>query len=107
MARELKSIVASELEKRLGDNPPDRDIWLIKCKRLRELVSNLAPNQVISTSVPEGHSNLLLVNIQIKTHAMLQLLRGTLVDFDGNAELQQEFAKFLQDNEIVLREAIL
>lgn len=107
MARELKSIVATELEKRLGDNPPDREIWLMKCKRLRELVSNLAANQVISTSVPEGHSNILMVNVQIKAYAMLQLVRGTLVDFGGNVELQREFAQFLAKNEVVLREAIL
>jgi hypothetical protein len=96
------------MEQLLGDNPPKRDTWLIKCRRLREIVSNLPSNQIITTSIPEGHSNLLLINITIKAHAMMQLLRGTVVDFGDDTELYQtEFNKFLAANELALREAIL
>jgi len=106
--RELLSITRHKMEQLLGDNPPKRDTWLIKCRRLREIVSNLPSNQIITTSIPEGHSNLLLINITIKAHAMMQLLRGTVVDFGDDTELYQtEFNKFLAANELALREAIL
>ena len=106
--RELLSITRHKMEQLLGDNPPKRDTWLIKCRRLREIVSNLPSNQIITTSIPEGHSNLLLINITIKAHAMMQLLRGTVVDFGADTELYQtEFNKFLSANELALREAIL
>jgi len=106
--RELLSITRHKMEQLLGDNPPKRDTWLIKCRRLREIVSNLPSNQIITTSIPEGHSNLLLINITIKAHAMMQLLRGTVVDFGADTELYQtEFNKFLASNELALREAIL
>jgi len=106
--RELVSITRHKMEQLLGDNPPKRDTWLIKCRRLREIVSNLPSNQIITTSIPEGHSNLLLINITIKAHAMMQLLRGTVVDFGADTELYQtEFNKFLAANELALREAIL
>jgi hypothetical protein len=96
------------MEQLLGDNPPKRDTWLLKCRRLREIVSNLPSNQIITTSIPEGHSNLLLINITIKAHAMMQLLRGTAIDFGADTELYQtEFSNFLAANELALREAIL
>jgi len=106
--RELVSITRHKMEQLLGDNPPKRDTWLIKCRRLREIVGNLPSNQIITTSIPEGHSNLLLINITIKAHAMMQLLRGTVIDFGNDTELyQSEFANFLAANELALREAIL
>ena len=106
--RELLSITRHKMEQLLGDNPPKRDTWLIKCRRLREIVSNLPSNQIITTSIPEGHSNLLLINITIKAHAMMQLLRGTVIDFGADTELyQSEFSNFLAANELALREAIL
>jgi hypothetical protein len=96
------------MEQLLGDNPPKRDTWLIKCRRLREIVSNLPNNQIITTSIPEGHSNLLLINITIKAHAMMQLLRGTVIDFGNDTELfQSEFSNFLAANELALRNAIM
>lgn len=106
--RELVSITRAELERLLGDNPPNRDTWLIKCRRLREMVANLPANQVIATSIPEGHSNLLLINIMIKAHAMMQLLRGTVVDFGADNEpWQSRFAEFVAQNELSIREAIM
>jgi hypothetical protein len=106
--RELVSINKQKLDELLGDNPPQRDIWLVKCRRLREIVSNLPSNQIITTSIPEGHSNLLLINITIKAHAMMQLLRGTVIDFGDDTELYQaEFANYLAANELALRDAIL
>jgi hypothetical protein len=96
------------MEQLLGDNPPKRDTWLLKCRRLREIVGNLPSNQIITTSIPEGHSNLLLINITIKAHAMMQLLRGTVIDFGVDNELfQTEFSNFLAANELALRDAIL
>jgi len=106
--RELVSITRHKMEQLLGDNPPKRDTWLLKCRRLREIVSNLPSNQIITTSIPEGHSNLLLINITIKAHAMMQLLRGTAIDFGVDTELYQtEFSNFLAANELALRDAIL
>ena len=106
--RELVSITRNKLEELLGDNPPKRDTWLLKCKRLREIVSNLPSNQIITTSIPEGHSNLLLINIMIKAHAMMQLLRGTVIDFGSdNDPYQIQFAEFLASNELALRDAIM
>jgi hypothetical protein len=106
--RELVSITKQKLEQLLGDNPPKRDTWLLKCRRLREIVSNLPSNQIITTSIPEGHSNLLLINITIKAHAMMQLLRGTVIDFGSeNEPYQMQFAQFLAANELALREAIM
>jgi len=105
--RELLSITRHKMEELLGENPPKRDTWLLKCRRLREIVSNLPPNQIITTSIPEGHSNLLLINISIKAHAMMQLLRGTVIDFGvDNEPYQMQFAEFLAKNELALREAI-
>jgi len=106
--RELVSITRHKMEQLLGDNPPKRDTWLLKCRRLREIVGNLPSNQIITTSIPEGHSNLLLINITIKAHAMMQLLRGTVIDFGVDNELfQTEFSNFLAANELALRDAIL
>jgi len=106
--RELVSIPKQKLDELLGDNPPKRDTWLVKCRRLREIVSNLPSNQIISTSIPEGHSNLLLINITIKAHAMMQLLRGTVIDFGSdNDPYQMQFAEFLAKNELALRDAIM
>ena len=106
--RELVSITRHKMEQLLGDNPPKRDTWLLKCRRLREIVGNLPSNQIITTSIPEGHSNLLLINITIKAHAMMQLLRGTVIDFGVDNELfQTEFSNFLATNELALRDAIL
>jgi len=106
--RELVSITRHKMEQLLGDNPPKRDTWLLKCRRLREIVSNLPSNQIITTSIPEGHSNLLLINITIKAHAMMQLLRGTVIDFGTDTQLyQMEFSNFLATNELALRDAIL
>jgi len=106
--RELVSITRNKMEQLLGDNPPKRDTWLIKCRRLREIVSNLPSNQIITTSIPEGHSNLLLINIMIKAHAMMQLLRGTVIDFGSdNDPYQMQFAEFLASNELALRDAIM
>jgi len=106
--RELVSITRNKMEQLLGDNPPKRDTWLLKCKRLREIVSNLPSNQIITTSIPEGHSNLLLINIMIKAHAMMQLLRGTVIDFGSdNDPYQMQFAEFLASNELALRDAIM
>jgi hypothetical protein len=106
--RELVSITRQKLEQLLGDNPPMRDTWLIKCRRLREIVSNLPANQIITTSIPEGHSNLLLINIIIKAHAMMQLLRGTVIDFaEDNDPYQMRFTEFLSANELALRDAII
>ena len=106
--RELVSITRQKMEQLLGDNPPKRDTWLVKCRRLREIVSNLPSNQIITTSIPEGHSNLLLININIKAHAMMQLLRGTVIDFGADNEpYQMQFAEFLAKNELALRDAIL
>ena len=79
--RELVSITRHKMEQLLGDNPPKRDTWLLKCRRLREIVGNLPSNQIITTSIPEGHSNMLLINITIKAYAMMQLIRGTVIDF--------------------------
>jgi len=96
------------MEQLLGDNPPKRDTWLLKCRRLREIVSNLPANQLISTSIPEGHSNMLLINITIKAYAMMQLLRGTVIDFGDDTELfQPKFGEFLASNELALRDAIM
>ena len=106
--RELVSITRHKMEQLLGDNPPKRDTWLLKCRRLREIVGNLPSNQIITTSIPEGHSNLLLINITIKAHAMMQLLRGTVIDFGVDNELfQTEFSNFLATNELALRDAIM
>jgi hypothetical protein len=106
--REVVSITKLKLEQLLGDNPPQRDTWLMKCRRLREIVSNLPSNQIITTSIPEGHSNLLLINITIKTHALMQLIRGTLMDFGADNELyQSQFSEFLAANELALRDAIM
>ena len=106
--RELLSVNRQKLNDLLGDNPPRRDTWLIKCRRLREIVGNLPSNQIITTSIPEGHSNLLLINITIKAHAMMQLLRGTVIDFGVDNELfQTEFSNFLAANELALRDAIM
>jgi len=106
--RELVSISKQKLNELLGDNPPKRDTWLLKCRRLREIVGNLPSNQIISTSIPEGHSNLLLINISIKAYAMMQLLRGTVIDFGDDTELfQTKFSEFLATNELALRDAIL
>ena len=106
--RELVSITRHKMEQLLGDNPPKRDTWLLKCRRLREIVGNLPSNQIITTSIPEGHSNLLLINITIKAHAMMQLLRGTVIDFGVDNELfQTEFSNFLAANELALRDAIM
>jgi hypothetical protein len=106
--RELVSITRQKLEQLLGDNPPKRDTWLLKCKRLREIVSNLPSHQIITTSIPEGHSNLLLINITIKAYAMMQLLRGTVIDFgNDNEPFQKQFTEFLAENELALRDAIL
>ena len=106
--RELLSVNRQKLNDLLGDNPPRRDTWLIKCRRLREIVGNLPSNQTISTSIPEGHSNLLLININIKAHAIMQLIRGTVMDFkEDNEPYQMQFAEFLASNELALREAIM
>jgi len=106
--RELVSITRHKMEQLLGDNPPKRDTWLLKCRRLREIVSNLPANQLISTSIPEGHSNMLLINITIKAYAMMQLLRGTVIDFGDDTELfQPKFGEFLASNELALRDAIM
>ena len=106
--RELVSITRHKMEQLLGDNPPKRDTWLLKCRRLREIVSNLPANQLISTSIPEGHSNMLLINITIKAYAMMQLIRGTVIDFGDDTELfQPKFGEFLASNELALRDAIM
>ena len=106
--RELVSITRHKMEQLLGDNPPKRDTWLLKCRRLREIVSNLPANQLISTSIPEGHSNMLLINITIKAYAMMQLIRGTVIDFGDDTELfQPKFGEFLSSNELALRDAIM
>jgi hypothetical protein len=106
--RELVSISKQKLEQLLGDNPPKRDTWLIKCRRLREIVCNLPNNQIITTTIPEGHSNMLLINITIKVYAMLQLLRGTVIDFgDDTEQFQTKFTEFLAANELALRDAIM
>ena len=101
--RELLSVNRQKLNDLLGDNPPRRDTWLIKCRRLREIVGNLPSNQTISTSIPEGHSNLLLININIKAHAIMQLIRGTVMDFGAdNDPYQMQFAEFLADRKSVV-----
>jgi len=106
--RELVSITRHKMEQLLGDNPPKRDTWLLKCRRLREIVSNLPANQIITTSIPEGHSNMLLINITIKAYAMMQLIRGTVIDFGDDTELfQPKFGEFLSSNELALRDAIM
>jgi len=106
--RELVSITRHKMEQLLGDNPPKRDTWLLKCRRLREIVGNLPSNQIITTSIPEGHSNMLLINITIKAYAMMQLIRGTVIDFGDDTELfQPKFSEFLSANELALRDAIL
>jgi hypothetical protein len=106
--RELVSITRHKMEQLLGDNPPKRDTWLLKCRRLREIVSNLPANQIITTNIPEGHSNMLLINITIKAYAMMQLIRGTVIDFGNDTELfQPKFSEFLSANELALREAIM
>jgi len=106
--RELVSITRHKMEQLLGDNPPKRDTWLLKCRRLREIVGNLPANQIITTSIPEGHSNMLLINITIKAYAMMQLIRGTVMDFGDDTELfQPKFSEFLSANELALRDAIL
>ena len=106
--RELLSVNRQKLNDLLGDNPPRRDTWLLKCRRLREIVSNLPANQIITTSIPEGHSNMLLINITIKAYAMMQLIRGTVIDFGDDTELfQPKFGEFLSSNELALRDAIM
>jgi hypothetical protein len=106
--RELVSITKQKLEQLLGDNPPKRDTWLLKCRRLREIVGNLPSNQIITTSIPEGHSNMLLINITIKAYAMIQLLRGTVIDFGSDNEPHQSrFSNFLAANELAVRDAIM
>ena len=106
--RELVSITRHKMEQLLGDNPPKRDTWLIKCRRLREIVGNLPANQIITTSIPEGHSNMLLINITIKAYAMMQFIRGTVIDFGDDTELfQPKFSEFLSANELALRDAVI
>lgn len=106
--RELVSITRHKMEQLLGDNPPKRDTWLLKCRRLREIVGNLPANQIITTSIPEGHSNMLLINITIKAYAMMQLIRGTVIDFGDDTELfQPKFSEFLSANELALRDAVI
>ena len=106
--RELVSITRHKVEQLLGDNPPKRDTWLLKCRRLREIVGNLPANQIITTSIPEGHSNMLLINITIKAYAMMQLIRGTVIDFGDDTELfQPKFSEFLSANELALRDAVI
>ncbi len=106
--RELLSITREKLEQLLGENPPKRDTWLLKCRRLREIVASLPSNHIITTSIPEGHSNLLLINITIKAYAMMQLIRGTVIDFNSeNEPFQKQFSEFLAKNELALRDAIM
>lgn len=91
------------------DSPPQRERWVRKVRRLREIALGLEPSAIIRDTVDEGATNLLLVNLNIKAQSMAQLLRGTdwaLVNNDGTVP-QPRFKDWVADAETEIVRAIM